>query len=160
MSEPTISKYYSDDHDQLDGYFKKFKELKRKNYHEAKEYFKKFKFGLQRHILWEEEILFPVFEEKTGMVDAGPTFVMRQEHRQIEQAMEAVHKKVQRQDPDSDLEERQLENVLGEHNFKEENILYPSIDDQTSDQERAGIFKKMQSMPEGKYRTCCNGHSR
>ena len=67
----------------------------------GKECFEKFKFGLHRHIAWEEEILFPLFEEKTGMTDGGPTFVMREEHRQIK-ALWRSTQKVQRQNPESD----------------------------------------------------------
>lgn len=158
MSGKTIMSFYAHDHDELDGYFKKFQELKNKNYPEAKEYFKKFKSGLQRHIAWEEDILFPLFEEKTGMTDAGPTFVMRQEHRQIEQTLEALHKKVQRQDPQSDMEEQLLLGILSEHNFKEENILYPAIDDAASDEERRKVFDRMEKMPLERYKSCCDVH--
>lgn len=112
MDGKKITLFYTDDHEQLDGYFWKFQELKRQDYAQAKEYFKKFKFGLQRHIVWEEEILYPLFEKKTGMRDGGPTFVMREEHRQIKDLLEEVHKKVQHCNPESDEEERLLWNVL------------------------------------------------
>ena len=157
MNEQKIASFYTHDHDQLDRYFQDFQGLKKKNYAQAKENFKKFKFGLQRHIVWEEEILFPLFEEKTGMKNGGPTEVMRQEHRQIEQALEALHKKVQRQDPQSDLEEELVWNILKQHNMKEENILYPAIDQSISEKERQNVFGKMEALPEHKYRTCCGG---
>lgn len=108
MEEKKVTPFYKHDHDELDGFFLKFQELKNQDYPQAKEYFKKFKFGLQRHIVWEEEILFPLFEEKTGMKDCGPTAVMREEHRQIGEYLEAVHKKVQCNDPDSGEEEQLL----------------------------------------------------
>lgn len=155
MSEQKITSFYTHDHDQLDKYFQNFQGLKKKDYAQAKENFKKFKFGLQRHIVWEEEILFPLFEEKTGMKDGGPTEVMRQEHRQIEQALEALHKKVQRQDPQSDPEENLVWNLLKQHNMKEESILYPAIDQSISDKERQNVFGKMDALPEYRYRTCC-----
>lgn len=158
MDEKKITHFYSHDHEQLDEYFKKFQELKRKNYLQAKEYFKKFKFGLQRHIVWEEEILFPLFEDKTGMRDGGPTEVMRQEHRQIGEAMEALHQKVQRQDAESDSEEQLLWDILKQHNMKEENILYPAIDQTTSEAERKKVFGQMETLPEHKYKTCCHVH--
>jgi hemerythrin-like domain-containing protein len=157
MNEQKITSFYTHDHDQLDRYFQDFQGLKKKNYAQAKENFKKFKFGLQRHIAWEEEILFPLFEDKTGMKNGGPTEVMRQEHRQIEQALEALHKKVQRQDPQSDLEEELVWNLLKQHNMKEENILYPAIDQSISEKERQNVFGKMEALPEHKYRTCCGG---
>ncbi|MBI5024252.1 MAG: hemerythrin domain-containing protein [Candidatus Omnitrophica bacterium] len=155
MSEQKITSFYTHDHAQLDKYFQNFQGLKKKDYAQAKENFKKFKFGLQRHIAWEEEILFPLFEEKTGMKDGGPTEVMRQEHRQIEQALEALHKKVQRQDPKSDLEEDLVWDLLKQHNMKEESILYPAIDQSISEKERQNVFGKMNALPEHRYKTCC-----
>jgi hypothetical protein len=79
----SIRTYFAEDHDRLDGLFASFRERKRFNYAEARLFFREFKFGLQRHIVWEEQILFPLFEQKTGMVHNGPTEVMRQEHRLI-----------------------------------------------------------------------------
>lgn len=158
MSTQTITRFYSEDHDKLDGFFKKFQELKRQNYPEAKTYFREFKFGLQRHIVWEEEILFPVFEEKTGMKESGPTFVMRQEHRQIGAALEALHEKVRKQDPESDAEEAAILDILSQHNMKEESILYPAIDQHVSGEETKNIFKAMENIPEDRYRNCCGGH--
>ncbi len=101
MSEQTITNYYETDHDRLDELFRQFQKYKRIDYPRAKQFFVQFKFGLQRHIVWEEEILFPMFEQKTGM-PGGPTEVMRMEHLQIGQFLEAVHQKVKKQDPDSD----------------------------------------------------------
>ncbi len=144
MGEKNVTRFYTDDHDKLDEYFQCFQKTKRRDYARARECFEKFKSGLHRHIAWEEEILFPLFEEKTGMTDGGPTFVMREEHRQIKALLEEVHKKVQRQDPESDREEQQLFEVLKEHNYKEEAILYPAIDRAASDEEREVVFKKME----------------
>jgi len=155
--EQKITPFYSDDHDRLDNLFKEFQKWKRESYPRARENFVAFKFGLQRHIVWEEEILFPVFEKHTGMKDYGPTAVMRQEHRIIGQKLEAIHKKVQQSDPNSDVEEAELLSVLKEHNDKEEAILYPALDEMASDPaELSRIFAEMNSLPEEKYRRCCD----
>ena len=124
----------------------------------AKEAFKAFKFGLQRHIVWEEDVLFPLWEEKTGMSQGGPTFVMRAEHRQIGQQLEAIHDKVAEQNPDSDQEEQALLDLLGTHNMKEERVLYPAIDQLTSAEERATVFQNMKNIPEERYKLCCGQH--
>ncbi len=157
--EEGIKTYFEKDHDRLDELFRNFQKLKRVDYPKAKEFFKEFKFGLQRHIVWEEEILFPLFEQKTGMT-TGPTQVMRIEHRQIGEHLEAIHKKVQRQDPDSGEEEQMLLSVLSLHNQKEEHILYPAIDKALSDAERATAFTAMKHIPEERYQGCCGGHSK
>ena len=159
MSEQkTISEFFEQDHDRLDELFKTFQQLKRSDFPKAKEAFKGFKFGLQRHIVWEEEVLFPLWEGKTGMSEGGPTFVMRAEHRQIGQQLEAVHRKVADQNPDSDQEERALLDLLGSHNTKEERVLYPAIDQLTSAEERETVFRNMKNIPEERYKLCCGQH--
>ena len=159
MSEQkTISAFYEQDHDRLDELFKTFQKLKRSDFAMAKEAFKAFKFGLQRHIVWEEDVLFPLWEEKTGMSQGGPTFVMRAEHRQIGQQLEAIHDKVAEQNPDSDQEEQALLDLLGTHNMKEERVLYPAIDQLTSAEERATVFQNMKNIPEERYKLCCGQH--
>ena len=159
MSEQeTISAFFEQDHDRLDELFKTFQKLKRADFAKAKEAFKAFKFGLQRHIVWEEDVLFPLWEEKTGMSEGGPTFVMRVEHRQIGQQLEAIHGKVADQNPDSDQEEQALLDLLGSHNMKEERVLYPAIDQLTSAEERETVFRNMNDIPEERYKLCCGQH--
>lgn len=159
MSErKTISTFYEQDHDRLDELFKTFQKFKRSDFAKAKEAFKEFKFGLQRHIVWEEDLLFPLWEEKTGMCDGGPTFVMRNEHRQIAQLLEAIHDKVADQNPECDQEEQALLNLLGSHNMKEERVLYPAIDQVTNEEERESVFRNMDNIPEERYRASCGQH--
>jgi iron-sulfur cluster repair protein YtfE (RIC family) len=155
MSQRTIREVFEEDHDRLDALFKTFQDCRRSNCSRALESFKEFKFGLQRHIVWEEDLLFPLWEEKTGMSEGGPTYVMRAEHRRIGEYLEAIHRKVQEHNPESDREEQALLDLLGSHNMKEERILYPSIDQVTGDEERASIYKKMNEIPEERYRVCC-----
>lgn len=155
----SITEFFEQDHDRLDALFQSFQTLKRHDFAKAKEAFKEFKFGLQRHILWEEELLFPLWEEKTGMSEGGPTFVMRTEHRQIGEQLEAIHRKVAEQNPESDQEDAALLKLLGLHNLKEERVLYPSIDQVVTPEECKDIFHKMQQIPEDRYRVCCGVHA-
>lgn len=156
--EKTITAFYEEDHDRLDELFTTFQRLKRTDFAKAKVAFKEFKVGLQRHIVWEEDLLFPLWEEKTGMSEGGPTSVMRHEHGQIGQQLEAIHDKVAEQNPDSDQEEQTLLNLLGAHNMKEERVLYPSIDNVTSPEERETVFQDMKTIPEDRYNACCGQH--
>jgi regulator of cell morphogenesis and NO signaling len=155
MYQGKLSEYFEADHDRLDNLFKDFQRMKRTDYPAAKESFKQFKFGLQRHIVWEEEVLFPLFENKTGMKTGGPTFVMRIEHRQIGDYLEDIHKKVQVADPESDEEEKQLLAVLAAHNQKEEHILYPAIDNIVGEADKRAAFQAMENMPQERYAVCC-----
>ncbi len=159
MSDPkTVAAFYEEDHDRLDELFKTFQQTKRSDFDKAKEAFKNFKTGLQRHIVWEEDLLFPLWEEKTGMSESGPTFVMRNEHRQIGQQLEAIHEKVMAENPDSDQEEQTLLSLLAPHNMKEERVLYPAIDNVTNADERETVFRRMKNIPEDRYKTCCGQH--
>jgi len=155
MSEQnTISQFYGQDHDRLDDLFKTFQQLKRSDFVKAKDAFTAFKLGLQRHIVWEEDLLFPLWEKETGITEGGATSVMRAEHRQIEQQLEAIHGRVAEQNPDSDDAEQALLNLLGAHNMKEERVLYPGIDRVTSVGERDTVFQNMKNIPEERYKLC------
>lgn len=151
----TVKDTFADDHDRLDQLLETYRRLKRVDFATARQAFKEFKSGLQRHIIWEEQILFPLFEEKTGMRDRGPTAVMRAEHREIGRCLEALHDKVRHQDADSDREEQLLIEVLSAHNQKEENVLYPAIDRVSSAEEKAAAFHSMMELPTEAYQTCC-----
>ncbi len=156
----TITEFFEQDHDRLDALFQSFQTLKRHDFAKAREVFKEFKFGLQRHIVWEEDLLFPLWEEKSGMSEGGPTFVMRAEHRQIGEQLEAIHLKVADENPESDQEERVLLGLLDSHNMKEERVLYPSIDHLTTPEECQGLFQKMNQIPEERYRVCSGAHTK
>lgn len=153
---PTIAEFMGQDHDRLDEIFKQFQETKAQDLGQAKEHFKAFLTGLQRHIVWEEEILFPVFEAHADMVqDHGPTAVMRIEHKQIKQFLDQIHEKIAAEDRRTDNAERGLLEVLTNHNVKEEKILYPWIDNTVSEEERASLMTQMQNLPPEKYEHCC-----
>ena len=153
----TVSSYYGKDHDRLDILFKGFQILKNSDFDRAKASFREFKIGLQRHIIWEEEVLFPVFEKKVGS-GLGPTDVMRKEHRLIGALLEAIHQKVKEHRTDTDTEEMNLLDVLGQHNRKEEAILYPTIDGVIGPEGVSKVFTAMAAISPERYETCCGSH--
>lgn len=146
MSNQTISGFYEHDHDRLDQLFQSFLSFKSSHPGKATAYFQEFKSGLEQHIAWEEEILFPAFETKTGTT-GGPTQVMRWEHREIRKHLDAIAEKLSRKDFGTGGDETALLSVLGPHNEKEENILYPMIDQVTDGPERTQIFTEMERHP-------------
>lgn len=158
LTTQSIQTAFAADHDRLDELFTRFQQHKRSDFVRAREFFKEFKFGLQRHIIWEEQVLFPLFEQKTGIYHNGPTEVMRADHRRIGTHLEAIHDKVRRQDADSDHEEQGLLTALAAHNEKEERVLYPTLDRLLTDDERAAAFTAIEKVPEEAYKTCCGHH--
>jgi regulator of cell morphogenesis and NO signaling len=153
MSEHRISDAFDEDHERLDALFKSFQDLKRQDFAKAASAFESFKVGLQRHVAWEEDVLFPLWEQKTGMTAGGPTFVMRQDHLEIGDCLEAIDRKVRARDPESDREEQDLVDLLERHNMTEEQVLYPAMDRATNEEEREALFERMNDIPEERYRT-------
>lgn len=155
MPERTISSMFDEDHDRLDELFKSFHRLKRTDPAKAQQAFEDFKTGLQRHMVWEEDVLFPLWEKKTGMTEGGPTFVMRQEHREIGESLDAIDRKMQAKNPESDQEEQTFVDMLERHNMTEEEVLYSAIDRATSEDEREAVFQDMNKIPESRYKGWC-----
>lgn len=153
-----ILEFMGKDHDRLDDLFKEFLRLKEEDLRRARPLFHEFKTGLQRHIVWEEEILFPIFEERTGMRESGPTAVMRQEHRQIKDFLERIHNTLLKADTQTDPLQKGLLEVLSAHNQKEEDILYPWIDHALSEVEIKEALDRMERLPPEKYNQCCQSH--
>ena len=105
--------------------------------------YEEFEVGLLRHFSIEEELLFPVFEARSGM--NGPTAVMRDEHRHVMTALDIMRRGLLRTDAAAyGTGLRFLESVLLDHNSKEEHILYPALDSLLRPSERALLVARMQ----------------
>ncbi len=137
-----ITVFMSEDHKGIDGIFRRFQNGKNSDRNRIKRLFSDFKINLQRHIVWEEEILFPLFESRTGMANSGPTVVMRTEHKQIKKLLEKIHDNINRDKQTYELEKDLME-TLTLHSHKEENILYPWIDGSVSEKEKKEAITKM-----------------
>ena len=146
MIETTsIMTFFEGDHIRLDQLFSDYLKWKSEASFKAREYFERFKSGLQQHISWEEEILFPIFQTKTDM--DGPIQILKMEHRQISFLLEALHEKLKKSDRNTETEEYRLLSVLGEHNLKEEMIVFPAIAANVSEAEVKQIFEEMNRIP-------------
>src|SRR5262249_33614689 len=112
------------DHDRLEELERKaFEERAAGRFPEAARIYETFARGLRRHIGFEEAILFPAFEERAGLSpDAGPTAVMRAEHRMIEALLEDISRRIGDAAVDPDSTRRRLNEVLDAHNMKEERV--------------------------------------
>lgn len=83
---------------------------------------------LETHFGSEEEVLFPAFEQATGMT-SGPTEVMRSEHRQMRDLLAQMQGALNARDSDAfGGAAETLLILMQQHNMKEENILYPMCD--------------------------------
>jgi regulator of cell morphogenesis and NO signaling len=93
------------------------------------------------HMRFEEEVLFPVFEQHTGLY-AGPTRAMRREHANIlgkvDDMAAALH--------DADTARfttacGELRGALSDHNRREQHVLYPVLDFVFDPEERANLLR-------------------
>lgn len=84
---------------------------------------------LERHIVWEEDVLFPAAARAMPALAQGPIAVMRVEHRTIRDLKSAAREALARGDgPSAKARVEEMLAVLGPHNRKEEQILYPMCD--------------------------------
>lgn len=82
------------------------------------------------HIEMEEHVLFPAFERKTGMGEGGPSATMRNEHRRMEELFEQMRSAIASQDAAAYREASStLNELLTQHNQKEESMMYPMVED-------------------------------
>ncbi len=98
---------------------------------------------LTHHFEMEETVLFPAFENATGMTQ-GPTSVMRSQHHQIRALIEEINTSILAQDSEQcqGISET-LMIMMQQHNMTEEQVLYPMADSQTDTEM---VLTKMQAI--------------
>jgi len=90
--------------------------------------FQRFCDRLEQHLTAEENILFPQFEQATGQ-SAGPTQMMRLEHTQMRQLLVEMAQATSEKDDATWLGlSETLMMLIQQHNMKEQQMLYPMID--------------------------------
>lgn len=91
--------------------------------------FNQFIKSMECHLAMEEEVLFPAFENATGMTQ-GPTMVMRMEHEQMRELFAQMREALEEQNGGDFLGQAEtLLILMQQHNAKEEQMLYPMMDD-------------------------------
>ncbi len=141
-----ITNHMQDDHRRCDTIFANAEKLiSDGNWSEGAKEFQLFQDAMQHHFAMEEDVIFPAFEQKTGMT-MGPTQVMRSEHVQMRDIFSDMKEAVQQQNQDDYLGlSETLLIIMQQHNVKEESMLYPM-----ADQELAGdldeVFQKMNAV--------------
>lgn len=147
MATQSLNEFLTDDHNRLDELLGGFQERKTGNLTEAATFLVRFTAALQRHLLWEETVLFPLYEQKVGQ--SGLTDTLRAEHEEIREWLAALNKRVKESNAESDHEVEMLVNELGGHNAREEYALYPQLDKLLNEAEKQAAFEAMSAIPEG-----------
>lgn len=125
-----VNEVLSWDHDRLDALDKAaFEALGNGDLATARALFAHFARGLDRHIRFEEEFLFPAVEARAGFPEhSGPTAVMRAEHVEIRACLVGISGALAADGAGATQIRSRMLSVLGDHNVKEEQILYPLAD--------------------------------
>ncbi|MFQ5643342.1 MAG: hemerythrin domain-containing protein [Thiogranum sp.] len=125
----SISEFFSAQHRACDRAFEQMEEaVGRDDWPGAESLYTELSRDTLQHFTNEEEGLFPLFEEKTGM-RGGPTQVMRSEHVELRELLQRMGDAVQARDRDEVLGTAETFFLfLQQHNVKEEQVLYPMAD--------------------------------
>ncbi|MBD3648780.1 MAG: hemerythrin domain-containing protein [Pseudomonadales bacterium] len=123
---PGILAYLSEDHAKCDEQFAAAEEMVSKgNWEQAGDGFRLFAESLEHHLAMEEQVLFRYLERAMGG-PVGPVNVMKMEHTQMRELVQAMAEKLKAGDKDGFLGVSETLLVLmQQHNLKEEQILYP-----------------------------------
>jgi uncharacterized protein (DUF2249 family)/hemerythrin-like domain-containing protein len=110
---------------------------------EARRHYAVFERRLNRHIHFEEELLFPVFERKTGSRD-GVTTAMRGEHREIRLMLERAARSLYGVPEGAEHACQTLRAVLERHDFGEEAAFYDVMDSMLEPAESEALVEQIQ----------------
>jgi len=140
-----IKEFLTNDHRECDEIFAQMEESVASESPEAISKFEGFYEGMIRHFDREEKVMFPAFENKTGMTQ-GPTQVMRNEHDQMRRMMTQMVEAIGSKDNDRffGLSET-LMMLMQQHNMKEEQMLYTMAEQHLGD-ENEKIVEQMQAV--------------
>lgn len=142
---PTIAEFMTADHKACDDEFAIAEEAALTgDWGKAGTTFNAFRDDMLRHFRMEEDVLFPALKSSGG--PSGPVHIMLMEHAQIKELLKQMGAAVESKDAQEygGLSETLLM-VMQQHNNKEENILYPIMDD-ILDSEREALFGQMKAV--------------
>lgn len=142
----TISSFLTKDHRACDEIFAQMEnEVASENWANANKKFEEFSNDLEHHFKMEEQVMFPAFEKKTGMV-GGPTAMMKMEHEQMRSVVSQMKKDMDEKNKDHffGLSES-LMMIIQQHNMKEEQMLYAMADNHLG-AEAQNVIEKMKEL--------------
>ncbi len=125
----TISAFLTQDHRDCDEEFANMENaVASEDWAKANEQFSTFAKDLEHHFKMEEEIMFPAFETRTGMM-GGPTQVMKMEHEQMRGVVAQMKTALEAKDKNNFFGvSESLMMLMQQHNMKEEQMLYAMAD--------------------------------
>jgi len=125
----TIASFLTADHRACDEEFANLENaVVSGNWEESQVQLNKFIRELLHHFDMEEKVMFPTFEDVTGMTQ-GPTMIMKMEHDQMRQLLNALQEDLEKKDKRHFFGvSESLMMLMQQHNMKEEQMLYSMAD--------------------------------
>ena len=125
-SNDFVSEYHNADHKRLDLILRSLidaiKEEKSQELQQSLFYL--FKSGLLRHIHWEENVLFPMFDREVATIES-PTKILTAEHGEMNLVLISIEDNL---DNKIDLDKVvELAKFLEAHNVHEDRVVYPAM---------------------------------
>ena len=124
----SIKEYMTNDHRECDDTFAAMEQkANSEGLAAATELYSKMAQEIEHHFQMEERVIFPAFEEKTGMTE-GPTQMMRMEHSQMRSLIKEIGEAIEEDNKDRffGLTETMMI-MVQQHNMKEEQMLYTML---------------------------------
>ena len=121
-----FTRFMDSQHDEVHGLFKRFREMRKKDFEKSKQLFSEFKSLLEKHLMSEEKVLFPYVEETLG--DKNFNAVLKREHQEMRRLVNDIDAKFAGGTTQTDEEEKLLEALLSSHSLKESGTIYQLID--------------------------------
>lgn len=136
-----LTTFFAEDHRRIDELLARLSRAQ--SGAEAKALVEALSAALMRHIAWEEETLFPAFEDKTGQEGAVVAEGMRIQHDELKQRLSELAASL----PDGGAARRNMEAVVAEaladHNHAEEDFIYPWMDQELSTAEKRALLARL-----------------
>lgn len=139
----TISGFFAKDHDEIDAI------LARADFRDpaaALPIVKEFDYRLERHIIWEETVLFPAVARVDPALAQGPIPVMLREHIAIRTAKAKALERLEQGDGLGAMTRiQEMLVILAAHTANEERLIYPSCDRLIGKDETASMLALLAS---------------
>ncbi len=143
-----LSEFMKNDHRSCDAGFANMENaVADENWTNARKQFEKFASDLLHHFDMEEEVMFPAFEARSENAHCNPTPMMIMEHEQMRNLIKQMRNDIESKDKNHffGLSET-LMMAMQQHNMKEEQMMYPMIDD-AMDNESKMLLDSMKDFP-------------
>lgn len=130
------------EHTRLVQLFDNYRATKKIDLVEAGEIFNEFSNLLQKHMLWEERILFPILRKNKSLSHEHMVDLIRSEHIKILAYLKHLQEEIEKE-LDTENEEEKLILALIKHEEFEDGFFHPIIISLLEEEEKAEIFKSI-----------------